>query len=154
MKLSLLFALCFLLATATPTYADCNRFESIQQVLLSEGANQPLPTLIELARVVHTKGDCFRDDNYYSGYAIARFIAENEPSHCIASVHCRAYYLLYSIPPSEREPVAIAAYIALTERPAVSRFHFDNADAPLAAWWDNPIACPTGWFLSGDFRIC
>lgn len=149
-----LLLLATLWATATPLYADCNRFESIQSVLLSEGANQSLSTLIEMARVVHTKGDCEIDEHFYTGYGVARFIAENEPSHCILSVHCRAYFILYSIEPSKRENAAFASYIALTEQPQVRRYHFDSADAPIAYWWNSPRACPLGWFISGDFRIC
>lgn len=138
---------------AIPAYADCNRFENIQSIILSEGANQPLAAKIEMARVIHTKGDCYLDEHYYSGYGIARSVLETNPSACASNVHCSAYFMLYSIAADERESAAIAAYIVLTEYPT-PRYHFDAADAPLAYFWNSPIACPNGYWVVGDIRVC
>lgn len=156
LTLTLMFVLAAALLSAHPAHAaaDCNQFESIQSVILSEGAYQPLAAQLEIARVAVTKGACFRDEHFYGGYGVAQFIAENEPAHCILSVHCRAYFMLYTIPPDVRENAAIAAHIALTESPPVARYHFDAAASTPALWWFDARACPSGFFIVGDTRVC
>lgn len=131
----------------------CNEFEFLIDAGLSEAGGQSRATLVEVGRVLHTKGSCYRDENWLGGFGLAAFIAEQEPGHCIRSWHCRAYYLTNTIDPQLRERAAQAAWIVLTETP-VRRYHFDGATAPRWAWWDSPAACPAGDFVSGQMRIC
>lgn len=159
---SLLFA--FLLS-ATPTYAQdpvhdpteedsCNQWERIQSILLSEATRQLLDTKIELARVIVTKGACYLEPDFYTGYGIALSVLRfGGYESCSLNTHCRAYFMLSDIPLDIRESAALAAHIALTEEPHVRRFHFDNWQSN-AYWWDSPRACPGGWFITGDFKVC
>lgn len=135
-------------------HAECNEFESVQSVVLAEGAYQPLPAQIEIARVAVTHGACNLDSHFYSTFGVAQRIATNDPSRCIAVMPCQAFYMLYTISPDVRESAAVAAYVALTESPRIARYHFNSADAPLYWWWSSPIACPSGYFIVGDMRFC
>lgn len=132
---------------------DCNNFEAIQSVILSEATHQPFAAQLEVARVVVTKGACFRDSHFYTGYGVAERILSERPHDCIANTHCRAYFLLDTIDPRLRELPALAAHVALTESPRVPRYHFDRWDSN-AYWWNSPSACPAGWFIVGELKVC
>jgi len=150
---SLLLVLCAILLSFQRVSAECNEFESVQSVVLSERMTGSLAEDIEIARVAVTKGACYRDENFYTGYGIAQRILRDEPVRCIANTHCRAYALLGTIDPAIREPAAMAAHIALTEWPRVQRYHFDRFDS-TATWWDALSACPNGWFIVGLTKVC
>ena len=155
--LTILLVILAILLSSSPIHADsgdsCNNFETIQSIILSEATRQPLEAQVEIARVAVTKGACYLDANFYTGYGIAQRIMADRPNDCIASVHCRAYFLLYTIPPETRESAARAAYVALTESPRVPRYHFDSWGS-VASWWDSPRACPNGWFIVGLTKVC
>lgn len=134
--------------------SDCNQFERIQSILLSEATRQPYDTKLELARVIVTKGACYLEPDFYTGYGVALSVLRlGGYDACIVNTHCRAYFFLYDINPDIRESAALAAYTALTESPQVPRFHFDNWQS-TATWWNSDKACPNGWFITGDFKVC
>lgn len=155
--LSVLLAILAFLLSFSQIHAQspdsCNNFEFIQSVILSEATRQPFEAQLEVARVAVTKGACYLDANFYTGYGIAERIIQSDPSACIYSTHCRAYYLLSTIDPTVRESAAVAAYVSLTEYPRVPRFHFDRWDSS-AYWWNDPRACPHGWFIVGLTKVC
>lgn len=155
-RILLIVALFFL--NISITHADspepqCNQFETIQSIILSEATSQPYEAQLEVARVAVTRGPCLLDSNFYTGYGIATDIAEHNPRGCIANTHCLAYYLLYAIDPTVRESAARASYTALTEVPQVKRFHFDNWQSQ-SDWWDSREACPSGWFIVAELKVC
>lgn len=133
--------------------SDCDNFERIQSIILSERTRGTLDEDIEIARVVITKGACDLDPSFYSGYRIALQTLYRNPSECINNIHCRAYFLLDTIDPSIRETAAQASHIALTESPHFPRYHFD-AWGSNAYWWDDVRACPYGWFIVGLTKVC
>lgn len=138
----------------TETETDCNQWERIQSILLSEATRQPLDTKLELARVIVTKGACYLEPDFYTGYGVALSVLRfGGYESCSRNTHCRAYFMLSDIPLDIRESAALAAHIALTESPRIPRFHFDNWQSS-ATWWDSPRACPNGWFVTGDFKVC
>lgn len=154
--LALSLTLCGFLAFPRTSYADsgdCNEFLTIQSIILSEATRQPFAAQLEVARVAVTHGACELDGNFYTGYRIAKRIIRDDPMGCIANTHCRAYYLLTTIDPVIRESAAQAAYLALTERPRVIRSHFDNWQSS-AYWWDSLSACPYGWQIVGELKVC
>lgn len=157
LTVSLLLVLLTFLLSFTRIHAQspdtCNNFERIQSIILSERTRGSLAEDIEIARVALTKGVCYLDGNFYTGYGIADRIMRDEPVRCIANTHCRAYYLLSTIDPDVREPAAMAAYIALTEQPRIPRYHFDSWGS-TATWWDSLSACPNGWFVIGLTKVC
>ena len=132
---------------------SCDNFLTIQSIILSEATRQPFEAQLEVARVAVTHGVCNVDSRFYSGYALAERIFRDAPQACIASIHCRAYFLLYTIPPDVRESAARASYVALTESPHVPRYHFDNW-LSTAYWWDSPRACPNGYFIIAELKVC
>lgn len=151
--ISVLLVFVAILLSFTRVSASCNEFESVQSVVLSERTRGSLAEDIEIARVAVTKGACYRDANYYTGYGIAEHVLRDNSVGCISNTHCRAYFLLYTIDPSIRELAALASHIALSEMPPVRRFHFDRYDS-TAAWWDALSACPNGWFIVGMTKVC
>lgn len=155
--LTLLLVILVFLLSFTRIYADspesCNNFETIQSIILSEATHQPLEAQLEVARVAVTHGACTLDANFYTGYGVGTRTLERNPSDCILSIHCRSFFLLYTIDPLVRESAARASYLALTESPRVPRYHFDSADS-TAYWWSSLSACPYGWFITGDLKVC
>lgn len=133
--------------------SDCNNFERIQSIILSERTRGTLEEDVEIARVVITKGVCDLDPSFYAGYRIALRTLYSDPTRCIDNIHCRAYFLLDTIDPSIRETAARASHVALTERPHIPRYHFD-AWGSEAYWWDDVRACPYGWFIVGLTKVC
>ena len=146
-----------LIVLATPMRAEsddprCNNFLTIQSIILSEATRQPLMAQIEVARVAITKGVCFLDGNFYTGYGVA--LRHNASAlSCLNNWHCRAYFMPETIDPRARESAALAAHIGLTEVPRIPRFHFDNWQSH-AAWWNSPRACPFGNWTIAELRVC
>lgn len=155
--LTILLLILLFLLSSSPIHAQspdsCNNFETIQSIILSEATRQPFEAQLEVARVAVTKGACYLDANFYTGYGIATRIRDESPVNCGRSIHCRAYFLLYTIDPSVRESAATAAYVALTERPRVTRYHFDSWGS-TAYWWDSLSACPGRWFIIAELKVC
>lgn len=140
---------------------DCNQFERIQSILLSEGTSQPFETKLELARVIVSKGACYLESDFYTGYGVAlSVLREKGYEACRLNTHCRAYFYLYGVDAGVRESAALAAHVALTESPRVPRYHMDAANNEMAYWWFSDKACPNvfdgglHWFISGEFRVC
>jgi len=158
-RLASICAILLILFTSSPIHAqsgDCNEFETIQSIILSEATHQPYEAQLEVARVAVTHGVCNLDRNFYTGYGVAERIrtqADDGNAQCIRSTHCRAYFLLYTIDPDIREPAARASHYALTESPRIARYHFDNR-LSTAYWWDSPRACPSGWFIISELKVC
>lgn len=155
-QLATIILLACIVAMPRPAYAEdasCNQWERVQSVILSEATSQPFEAQLEIARVVVTKGACFLDSDFYAGYGIAERIALSNPRGCISNTHCRAYFLLHTIDPAIRESSALAAHYALTESPRISRYHFDRFDS-TAYWWNSLRACPNGWFIVGETKVC
>lgn len=151
--LSGILVLCAILIGSTRVYASCNEFETIQSIVLSEATRQPLEAQIEVARVAVTHGACALDGNFYTGYMVAERVVSTTPFTCITNTHCRAYFLLSTIDPAIRESAALAAHVALTESPRVRRFHFDNWQSSVS-WWEATSACPAGWWIVGELKVC
>jgi hypothetical protein len=79
----------------------------------------------------------------------------NDPARpCWRQYHCQGFFDFYTIAPDVREPLAVAAHVALTEEPRVLRFHFDAVSAPLWWWWHSPKACPNGYREIAQTRFC
>lgn len=161
--LSTILVILAVLLGSTRVYADSpdfdepsygNLFLCGQHALAGEMRNQPYEALLEGARVLHTKGMCYRDSSWLTSWRLARGIIKERPSECISYYACQGYYLYETIDPSTREPIALAVHIALTETPVVARYHMDSADAPFVYWWFSPIACPHGYFVIGTMRFC
>lgn len=131
-----------------------NLFLCSQHVLAAEMRNQPYPALLNGARVLHTKGECYRDRNWLTSWGLAQDVLTHDEHNCILYYACQAYFLYMTIDPDVREPIAEAVNQAMTENPPVPMFHFDRADAPLASFWLSPIACPNGITYAGDLRFC
>lgn len=132
---------------------ECNNWERITSIVLSESTRQPLEAQVEVARVAVTKGACFIDENFYAGWRVAQYILRTDPRNCIVNLHCRVYHLLNTVDPAVRESAALAAHIALEESPRVPRYHVDNWQSE-ASWWDSPRACPAGWFIIAELKVC
>ena len=150
---SVILVITAILLSCTRVSASCNEFETIQSIILSEATSQPFEAQLEVARVAVTHGACELDGNFYTGYAVALRLLSEHPHECIQSIHCRAYFLRDTIDPTVREPAALSAHIALTETPRVSRYHFDNWQS-TAYWWDAISACPNGWWIVGELKVC
>lgn len=129
----------------------CNEFERIQSVIASEATRQPFDAQLEIARAMVTKGACEAGPDFLAGLRVARQAASrgNYQNH-----HARAYFNLYSFDAALRESWAQAAHIALTEQPRQIVRHFDAANAPRWAWWDDARACPSGDYVIGGIRFC
>lgn len=131
--------------------AVCDAFERIQSAIASEAARQPFAAQVEVARALVTKGACEAGPDFLAGLRVARDAASRGQYH---NHHARAYFDLYSFDAALRESWALAAHIALTEQPPVRVYHFDRADAPRYAWWDDARACPRGDWVIGELRFC
>jgi hypothetical protein len=154
---TVLLGVFFLLALTTRVaWADepetGNQFECIQHALASEGLRQPPAALLDMARVLRDKGACFRDPSWLTGWGVAQ--RHRDSGACLGNHHCRAYFFFETFDAELREPLAVAAHVALTEQPPVRRYHFDAARAPLVWWWSSRRACPNGFWVIGDMRIC
>ena len=131
-----------------------NLFLCEQHALAGEGLFQPPPALLEAARVFRDKGACFRDRGWLTSWARAQDVIARDRTACINDRACRAYFLYDTIAPEVREPLAVAAYLALTEQPPVHRFHVTGADEPVYEWFTSRVACPNGYFEIGTLRVC
>lgn len=131
-----------------------NLFLCAQHALAAEMRYQSAEALLLGARVLVTKGACYRDTHWLTSWRLAQQIILERPSDCALYYSCQGYFLFETIEPSVREPIAVAVHTALTESPPVLMYHFDRADAPLARFWLSPIACPHGITYVADMRFC
>lgn len=131
-----------------------NLFLCAQHALAAEMRNQPPDALLMGARVLHTKGECYRDRNWLTSWGLAQDVLIHDQHNCILYYSCQAYFLYMTIDPDVREPIAEAVNQAMTENPPVPMFHFDAADAPLVSWWMDTRACPNGITYAGTMRFC
>lgn len=130
--------------------------------LAAEMRNQSFHVLLEGARVLNSKGMCHRDPNWLTSWGAAQTKVRTDPHNCIKQYQCQGYFLLDTIDPAVREPIALAVHVALTEDPQVRRYHFDHYERdaegnilpPKEWWWYKVKACPSGYFELGDMRFC
>lgn len=119
-----------------------NLFLCVQHALAAEGRYQSPANLLDMARAVRGKGACYRDPGWLSTWRLTMFVMREEQHNCIWYYSCQGFFLYETIPPDVREPLAIAAHVALTEDPPVARYHFMEATQPLYAFFNDARSCP------------
>lgn len=121
---------------------DGNLFLCIQHGLAAEGRYQSSSNLLDMARALRVKGACFREAHWLSTWRLALFVMREEQHNCIWYYSCQGFFLFETVPPDVREPLAVAAHVALSEDPPVARYHFMETTQPVYAFFNDARSCP------------